>query len=76
MQDRFVKWLEVAPLRKTTANVIKAFTERIVYRYKCVYPEYLVPDNGTQLKSARTLLKDLRHRTTSPYTSQCNPIEH
>jgi len=78
MQDRFTKWLEVVPLRKpTAANVTKAFTERIAYRHGC--PEYLISDNGTQLKSSQLqrCLKNfgIQHRTTPPYTLQCNPIE-
>jgi len=78
MQDRLTKWLEIVPLRKATAtNVTKAFTERIVYRHGC--PEWLISDNGTQLKSSqleRCLTTfGIQHRTTPPYTPQCNPIE-
>ncbi|XP_029674537.1 uncharacterized protein K02A2.6-like [Formica exsecta] len=78
MQDRFTKWIEIAPLRKATAtNVTKAFTDQVIYRHGC--PERLLTDNGTQLKSAQ-LAKVLQtfgiqHRTTPPYTPQCNPVE-
>lgn len=78
MQDRFTKWLEVAPLRKATAaNVTRALTDRVIYRHGC--PQWLISDNGTQLKS-RQLEKlvvsfGIKHRTSPPYTPQCNPVE-
>ncbi|KMQ87188.1 reverse ribonuclease integrase [Lasius niger] len=78
MQDRFTKWLEVAPLRKATSvNVTRALTDRVIYRHGC--PQWLISDNGTQLKS-RQLEKlmttfGIQHRTSPPYTPQCNPVE-
>ncbi|KMQ83046.1 reverse ribonuclease integrase, partial [Lasius niger] len=78
LQDRFTKWIEVAPLRKATAaNVTRALTDRLVYRHGC--PQWLISDNGTQLKSKQleNLLTTfgIQHRVTPPYTPQCNPVE-
>ncbi|KMQ87325.1 enzymatic polyprotein endonuclease reverse [Lasius niger] len=78
LQDRFTKWIEVAPLRKATAeNVTRALTDRLVYWHGC--PQWLISDNGTQLKSMQleNLLTcfGIRHRVTPPYTPQCNPVE-
>lgn len=77
MQDRFSKWLDLAPLRQATAdNVPKEIANRIIYCHEC--PDVLVSDNGTQLKSCQ--LKELQafgtaHRTAPAYTLQCNPVE-
>ncbi|KMQ85298.1 gypsy retrotransposon integrase-like protein 1-like protein [Lasius niger] len=78
IQDRFSKWMELVPLRRATAeNLVRAVTQRLVYRHGC--PHQLISDNGTQLTSRR--FKDLlagfgiSHRTTPVYASQCNPVE-
>lgn len=78
MQDRFTKWIEVTPLRRATAtNVTQALTNQVIYRHGC--PQVLISDNGTQLKSKQLekLLTTfgIQHRTSPPYTPQCNPVE-
>lgn len=50
MQDRFTKWLEMKPLRKTTARAVtQRITEEIIYRHWC--SDIIISDNGSQLKS-------------------------
>lgn len=77
-QDRFTKWTEVHPLRKATAStVIKAFQEKIVFRFGT--PKTVVSDNGSQfvnkLFQAMTQEYGIKHQLTPPYTPQANPVE-
>ncbi|XP_041452008.1 probable endo-1,3(4)-beta-glucanase AO090023000083 [Drosophila obscura] len=76
--DAFNKWVELVPLRKaTTAQLEKAFRERILSRFGV--PRRFVCDNGTQFtsRSLRDFCKlagmELDH--TAPYTPQQNPTE-
>jgi len=78
MQDRFSKWVELQPLRQTTASAVtQAITKNIIYRHGC--PNQIISDNGTQLKSTQ-LAEVLRsfqieHRTTPVRAPHCNPVE-
>jgi len=78
IQDRFIKWVELCPLRRATAPAVcQQLTERIFYRHGC--PREIISDNGRQFTSRETrqLLKTfgIRHRTTPAYAPHCNPVE-
>ncbi|KMQ82395.1 reverse ribonuclease integrase, partial [Lasius niger] len=78
MQDRFTKWVELAPLRQATAkNTTKAITERVILRHG--RPDIVLSDNGTQFTSAafteRLQEFGIKHRTAPVYAPQCNPVE-
>ncbi|KAL6446826.1 hypothetical protein ACFW04_001334 [Cataglyphis niger] len=50
MQDRFSKWVELAPLRQATAKATtRTITERVILRHG--RPESILSDNGTQFVS-------------------------
>ena len=76
--DKFSKWVELVPLRSaTSASVITALRERIIYRFGC--PSVVISDNGSQFvsKSVENFLSKcgIQHRLTAPYTPQENPTE-
>jgi len=50
MIDRFLKWTELVPLRSATAQLKKAFRERIIARYGI--PTVVISDNGVQFATA------------------------
>ncbi|EZA62953.1 hypothetical protein X777_11969 [Ooceraea biroi] len=63
MQDRFTKWVEIRPIRRTTAStILAALTDAIILRHGC--PEEILTDNGTQFRTAKVTgpLADLRIR--------------
>jgi len=50
MKDRFLKWMELVPLRNATAESLKkAFREHIIARYGV--PKMVISDNGVQFAS-------------------------
>ena len=78
MQDRLTKWIELRALRKATGVAIgRALQEQVILRFGC--PRAIVSDNGRQFISNdfRQILKGAKitHRTTPPYSPQCNPVE-
>lgn len=78
MQDRFTKWVECHPVRKATSGTVcKALKEKIISRFGC--PNSIISDNGKQFVSNEFthLLSEygITHRTTTPYSPQCNPVE-
>ena len=77
-QDLFIKFVEVRPLRRATAQSIsKAFDELVVFRWGC--PKYLVTDNGTEfsnnLVTSRLNELGVIQTTIAPYHAQGNPTE-
>ncbi|KMQ89889.1 hypothetical protein RF55_10418 [Lasius niger] len=78
MQDRFTKWIELAPLRQATAkNTTKAITERVILRHG--RPDVVLSDNETQFTftafTERLQEFGIKHRTAPVYAPQCNPVE-
>ena len=77
-QDLFTKYVEVRPLRKSTAhNIVKAFEELVVFRWGC--PKFFVTDNGTEFSNRFVTAKMGEYGTVqttiAPYHAQANPTE-
>ncbi|KAL6417111.1 hypothetical protein ACFW04_014674 [Cataglyphis niger] len=78
MQDRFSKWVELAPLRQATAKATtRTITERVILRHG--RPESILSDNGTQFVSKefenRLAAFDIKHKRAPAYAPHCNPVE-
>ena len=78
MQDRFTKWVELCPLRKTTSQAVAtAIKDQVCLRHGS--PRIIVSDNGRQFigKEVTRLCSEfhIQQRLTSTYTPQCNPVE-
>jgi len=76
MQDRMTKWLEIRAIRRaTTPIILQQINEAIILRHGCPGRNL----KRTQLKSPKltSALRalDIRHKFTSVYSPQCNPVE-
>jgi len=75
IQDRFMKWVEIRPLRHVTAPVVTiTITEAVILRHGC--PDVVLSHNGTQLKSKqlerRLAAYNIRHEFAPIYVPYYN----